>query len=241
MPAPCNTRTHILLINRSLLTGLPFFPALFLGVSVHISFTFSNTILQCLSKAFTRARSLRLFRQEIRTCACDRTAVWRMESGPEVNSCSSSWAISNSLVEMLVVLSRGGVAGWRGSGNVRQLWTRLGKEFSVYFVRISAFIAGAWVFRTWSLLRPPFCCCFGIESDIQLFSLVFTLERSANVGGFEADIERQISSIRGNWEVKYLRDLIDTRRVRRRLNVVIACVANSMVVKSKIAIAPKKD
>ena len=28
---------------------------------------------------------------------CERTAVWRIESGPEVNSCSSSWAISYSL------------------------------------------------------------------------------------------------------------------------------------------------
>jgi hypothetical protein len=89
--------THILLINRSLLTGRPFLPALFLGVSVHISFTFSRTILQCLSKAFTRASNLRLFLHEIRTCACDRTAVCRIESGPEVNSCSSSCAISNSL------------------------------------------------------------------------------------------------------------------------------------------------
>jgi hypothetical protein len=28
---------------------------------------------------------------------CDRTAVWRIESGPDVNSCSSNCAISNSL------------------------------------------------------------------------------------------------------------------------------------------------
>lgn len=89
--------SYILLINRSLFTGLPFFPALVLGVSVHISLTFSNTILQCLSKAFTRASSFLLFRQEIRTCAWDRTAVWRIERGPEVNSCSSSCAISYSL------------------------------------------------------------------------------------------------------------------------------------------------
>src|SRR4051794_28618222 len=89
--------THILLINLSLLTGLPFLPADVLGVSVHISFTFSNTILQCLSKALTRASSFRLLRQEIRTWACDRTAVWRIDRGPEVNSCSSSCAISYSL------------------------------------------------------------------------------------------------------------------------------------------------
>jgi hypothetical protein len=90
--------TYILLINRSLFTGLPFFPPANLGVSVHISFTFSNTILQCLSNAFTRASSLRLLRQEMRTWVCDRTAVWRMDSGPLVNSCCSSSAISYSLM-----------------------------------------------------------------------------------------------------------------------------------------------
>ena len=84
------TRTYILLINLSLLTGLPFFPPAVFGVSVHISFTFSNTILQWRSNALTLARSLRLLRHDIRTCVCDRTAVWRIERGPDVNSCSSS-------------------------------------------------------------------------------------------------------------------------------------------------------
>lgn len=37
--------------------------------SVHISVTFSRIILQCLSKALTRPRSLWLFRQLMRTCA----------------------------------------------------------------------------------------------------------------------------------------------------------------------------
>lgn len=59
--------TYILLMNLSLLIGLPFLPLASLGVSVHISFTFSSTILQCRSKAFTRAKSFRLFRIEIRT------------------------------------------------------------------------------------------------------------------------------------------------------------------------------
>ena len=58
---------HILLMNLSLLTGLPFFPPVILGVSVHISFTFSSTILQCLSNAFTLASSFRLLRHEIST------------------------------------------------------------------------------------------------------------------------------------------------------------------------------
>ncbi len=91
--------THILLINLSLLTGLPFLPPDTLGVSVHISFTFSNTMLQCRSKAFTLANNFRLLRHEISTCVCERTAVCRMERGPEVNSCSSSNAISYSLHE----------------------------------------------------------------------------------------------------------------------------------------------
>lgn len=77
---------NILLMKRSLLTGLPFLPSLNRGTSVHISLTFSRTMLQCRSKAFTRHRSLRLLRQEIRTWVCWRTAVWRRESGPEVNS-----------------------------------------------------------------------------------------------------------------------------------------------------------
>lgn len=81
---------NILLMKRSLLTLLPFFPSLSFGVSVHISLTFSSTMLQCLSKAFTLASSLRLLRHEIRTWVWLRTAVWRSESGPEVNSCVSS-------------------------------------------------------------------------------------------------------------------------------------------------------
>ena len=86
-------------MNRSLFTGLPFFPELFLDVSVHISFTFSRTILQCLSKAFTRASNFRLLRHEIKTWVWERTAVWRIERGPEVNSCSSRTEISYSLQE----------------------------------------------------------------------------------------------------------------------------------------------
>jgi len=36
--------------------------------SVHISFTFSRIMLQCLSKAFTRPSSFLLFRQLMSTC-----------------------------------------------------------------------------------------------------------------------------------------------------------------------------
>lgn len=90
--------THILLMKRSLLTPFPLPP---FGFSVHISFTFSRTMLQCRSKAFTRASSLRLFRQEIRTWVWERVAVWRMESGPDVSSCSSTSEISYSLFDYL--------------------------------------------------------------------------------------------------------------------------------------------
>jgi len=88
---------NILLINLSLLIGLPFFPSLSRGVSVHISFTFSSTMLQCRSKAFTLASSFRLLRHEIRTCVWFRTAVWRSERGPAVNSWVSRTLISYSV------------------------------------------------------------------------------------------------------------------------------------------------
>jgi len=90
-------RRNILLMKRSLLTGRPFFPWAFIGASVHISLTFSSTMLQWRSKAFTRASNFLLFRQEIKTWVWLRTAVCRMERGPAVNSCSSSRAISYSL------------------------------------------------------------------------------------------------------------------------------------------------
>lgn len=73
-------------MKRSLLIGRPGFPLASLGVSVHISFTFSSTMLQCRSKALTRASSLRLLRIEIRTWVWLRTAVWRIERGPAENS-----------------------------------------------------------------------------------------------------------------------------------------------------------
>jgi hypothetical protein len=80
-----------------LFTGLPFLPPASRGVSVHISFTFSKTMLQCRSKALTLAKSFRLLRQDIRTWVCDRTAVCKIERGPEVNSCSSRSETSYSL------------------------------------------------------------------------------------------------------------------------------------------------
>lgn len=96
--------TDILLMNLSLLMGRPFFPLESFGVSVHISLTFSSTMLQCRSNAFTLARSLRLFRIEIRTWVWLRTAVWRIERGPALNSCSSNCEISYSLCIWSVIL-----------------------------------------------------------------------------------------------------------------------------------------
>lgn len=59
---------NILAINLFLLTGRAFFfPFPAFGVSVHISLTFSKTMLKCRSKAFTLARSLRLLRQLMST------------------------------------------------------------------------------------------------------------------------------------------------------------------------------
>lgn len=85
---------NILLMNLSLLTPLAF-P---LPFSVHISFTFSRTMLQWRSKALTRASSLRLFRHEIRTWVCVRVAVMRMERGPVESSCASRTETSYSLL-----------------------------------------------------------------------------------------------------------------------------------------------
>ena len=76
-------RINILLRNRSLLMVLAFLhPFPVFGTSVHSSFTFSRTMLQCLSKAFTRPRSFRLFRQLISTCALVFTLWLNTDKGP---------------------------------------------------------------------------------------------------------------------------------------------------------------
>ena len=76
-------RINILLRKRSLLMVLAFLhPFPVFGISVHSSFTFSRTMLQCLSKAFTRPRSFRLFRQLISTCALVFTLWLNTDKGP---------------------------------------------------------------------------------------------------------------------------------------------------------------
>jgi len=83
-------RMNILLRKRSLLTVLAFLtPFPVFGTSVHSSFTFSSTMLQCLSKAFTRPRSFRLFLQLISTCALVFTLCVKTDKGPAWKSRSS--------------------------------------------------------------------------------------------------------------------------------------------------------
>ena len=61
-------RKNILAIYLSLFTGFDLvFPLPDLGVSVHISLTFSSTMLKCRSNAFILANSFRLFLQLMRT------------------------------------------------------------------------------------------------------------------------------------------------------------------------------
>lgn len=81
-------RKNILEMSLSLLTGLPpFWP---FGVSVHISFTFSKTMLKCLSKARTLPSNFLLLRQLMRTCVLFLTDWVSTDSGPVENSSSSS-------------------------------------------------------------------------------------------------------------------------------------------------------
>ena len=82
-------------MKRSLLTGFAFFfPFPVLGTSVHISFTFSKTMLQCLSKAFTRPNNFLLFRQFINTCEFVLTLSANTDKGPLFNSSSSFFSYS---------------------------------------------------------------------------------------------------------------------------------------------------
>lgn len=89
-------RRNILDMNRSLLTGLAFFlPLPRRGCSVHISLTFSSTMLQWRSNALTRPSSFLLLRQLTNTWVLFFTDWVRTESGPVLNSSSSrAWSSS---------------------------------------------------------------------------------------------------------------------------------------------------
>ena len=82
-----------------------FFPFPVLGTSVHISFTFSSTILQCLSNALTRPKSFLLLRQLIRTWVLFLTDCVRTDSGPVLNSSSSRLANSSGVISDLGLLA----------------------------------------------------------------------------------------------------------------------------------------
>lgn len=107
---------NILAMNLSLFTGFAFFlPFPVFGVSVHISFTFSNTMLQCLSKAFTLARSFLLFLQLMRTCVLFLTDWVRTDSGPVLNSSCSLCDSSSGVISDLGLFNL--QTDWRNSAN----------------------------------------------------------------------------------------------------------------------------
>merc|ERR1711865_1277280 len=105
-------RRNILLMYRSLLTGLAFFaPFPAFGISVHISFTFSSTMLQWRSKALMRPSSFLLFRTLMSTCEFARMASFSTESGPVLNISSSDCLPSTQehLTDVSVLVDRLGL------------------------------------------------------------------------------------------------------------------------------------
>lgn len=100
-------RRNILEMYLSLFTGLDFFfPLPVLGTSVHISFTFSKTILQCLSKALTLASNFLLFLQLIRTWVLFLTDWVKTDSGPVLNSSCSRWDSSSGVISLFGFANR---------------------------------------------------------------------------------------------------------------------------------------
>ena len=79
---------NILPIVLSRFTGLAFLPLFPLGISVHISTTYSKTIFMWRSKALTLAKSFLLFLKEMATCAFDLTAFVKRDIGPTSNPSS---------------------------------------------------------------------------------------------------------------------------------------------------------
>ena len=101
------------LMKRSLFTGFDFFATPPLGVSVHISLTFSSTMLQCLSNAFTRPSNFLLFLQLMSTCVLLFTLCVSTDSGPVENSSSSVLALSSLTgARRLPTRGEGGGEGW---------------------------------------------------------------------------------------------------------------------------------
>merc|ERR1719312_643976 len=97
---------NIFEMNRSLFTGLAFFlPFPVLGSSVHISLTPSSTMLQCLSKAFTRPNSFLLFLQLMSTWVLFFTESVRTLRGPVENSSCSFASLSSGVMSALLAIS----------------------------------------------------------------------------------------------------------------------------------------
>lgn len=69
------------------------------------SLTFSSTILQWRSKALTRANNLWLLRQLIKIWLLFLTDCCKTESGPVLNSSSSCWRSSSSVISDLGLLA----------------------------------------------------------------------------------------------------------------------------------------
>merc|ERR1719223_913793 len=95
-------RRKSLLMKRSLFTGLAFFfpPC---GTSVHISRTFSSTMLEWQSNAFTRAKILRLFRQLISTCELSFTHFCSTDKGA-----TSKLSLSSGFCSSAIAATEGG-------------------------------------------------------------------------------------------------------------------------------------
>lgn len=84
---------------RSLFTLFAFFlPFPGRHLSVHISFTSCNTMLQWRSKAFMRPKSFLLLRQLINTCVLFLIDFVRIERGPVLNSSFSRACRSSAVI-----------------------------------------------------------------------------------------------------------------------------------------------
>lgn len=92
---------NIFWMYLSRFTGFDFFcPLAVFGCSIQISVTCSNTMLKCLSKAFTRPRSFLLFRQLIKTCVLFWTLSFKIRNGPVANSSFSRAANSSGFISL---------------------------------------------------------------------------------------------------------------------------------------------
>eukprot|EP00003_Mantamonas_plastica_P029312 TRINITY_DN690_c0_g1_i1.p2 TRINITY_DN690_c0_g1~~TRINITY_DN690_c0_g1_i1.p2 ORF type:complete len:102 (-),score=19.57 TRINITY_DN690_c0_g1_i1:672-977(-) len=91
---------NILAMNLFWLICLPFFPFLPCTVSVQISCTSSNTMLQCLSNALMVHNSLWLLRQLISTGVLLFMHSSNIDNGPLANSSSSSSSTLNDFLSL---------------------------------------------------------------------------------------------------------------------------------------------